>query len=64
MKAKNKNQSGSITASLLERIVKRDLENFNHNFPNAIVGSKPLAQPGLYQDPGNGYNKNLTYPQV
>jgi hypothetical protein len=30
---------------------------------NPTVGSTPLQQPALYQDPGSGYNTDFTFPQ-
>jgi hypothetical protein len=63
MKTKDKNQDSPISGPLLESVTERDKANFALNFPNASVGSKPLDPPDLYQDPGGGYNKNLTYPQ-
>jgi hypothetical protein len=63
MKTKNKPQSGSITEPLLADIVARDKANCAANFPEPTIGSKPLAQPALYQDPGSGYNLNFVFPQ-
>jgi hypothetical protein len=63
MKEKSKPQSASFTGPLLETIVARDKANFAANFPAPTIGSTPLPQPNLYQDPGSGYNKNFTFPQ-
>jgi hypothetical protein len=63
MKDKTKHLSGPFTKPLLADIVARDKANFAANFPAPTVGSIPLAQPALYQDPGSGYNANFTFPQ-
>jgi len=63
MKEKTKPQSSSFTGPLLVDIVAHDKANFAANFRNPTVGSTPLAQPALYQDPGSGYNASFTFPQ-
>jgi hypothetical protein len=63
MKARNNTQSRSLSGPLLERIKERDKANLEANFPAPSVGSEPLSQPALYQDPGSGFNKNFTFPQ-
>jgi hypothetical protein len=63
MKTKTPQPSSPLSGPLLEKITERDKANKEANFPTPSVGSKPLDPPDLYQDPGNGYNKNRTYPQ-
>ena len=63
MKTTIKDQDLSITGPLLEHIRNLDIANFKVHFPDPSVSSKPSAPPDSYQDPGGGYNKNLTYPQ-
>ena len=63
MKAKNKSQRGSVTGPLLESIVEEDKANSQALFLDPSIGSKPLPQPDLYQDSGNGYNANFVDPQ-
>jgi len=53
MKSK-KNQTRAITGSLVKELAKR---------LKASVDSKPLKQAALYEDAGNGYRGNFTFPQ-
>jgi hypothetical protein len=62
MKA-NKNQQGKITGPLLKDVVKKQKAAFKLQMQQNGVGNKPLAQPDLYQDAGNGYNPNFVFPQ-
>jgi hypothetical protein len=63
MKSKN-NQKRSITGPLVKKLVDRQKAEFGaSNMPASPVGSTVLAQPDLYQDPGQGYNPNFTFPQ-
>jgi hypothetical protein len=63
MKIKKISQSGTVSGPLLERILALDQANFQAHFPIPGIGSKPLPSAALFQDPGNGYRTNLTYPQ-
>jgi hypothetical protein len=63
MKEKTKPQSASITGPLLAAITAQDKASFAANFHAPTVGSTPLLQPALYQDPGSGYNANFIFPQ-
>jgi hypothetical protein len=63
MKEKTKPQSGSFTKPLLDSLVQHDKANYQANFHPPTVGSTPLAQPALYQDPGSGYNADFDFPQ-
>jgi len=63
MKTKQKPQSGSFSAPLLDSIVELDKANYRANFRESTVGSTPLPQPALYQDSGSGYNANFVFPQ-
>jgi hypothetical protein len=63
MKAK-KGQEASITQPLLKDLIQRhkaDTKNALEQKPS--VGSTPLEQPDLYQDPGCGYNADFVFPQ-
>ncbi|HEY3937254.1 MAG TPA: hypothetical protein VGL97_07475 [Bryobacteraceae bacterium] len=63
MKSKN-NQKRSLTGPLVKELVDRQKAEFSaSNMPAPSVGSIPLAQPDLYQDPGQGYNPDFTFPQ-
>lgn len=62
----SKSQKGSITQPLIKELVDMQKSDFkklmtDHQVPS--VGSKPLAQPDLYQDPGDGYNADFVFPQ-
>jgi hypothetical protein len=64
MKAK-KGQEASITKPLLKDLIDRSKveEKLTFDSVKSNVGSTPLAQPDLFQDPGNGYNANFVFPQ-
>jgi hypothetical protein len=63
MKTKDKTQGCPVSGPLLENIKEQEKANLQAKVLTPTVGSTPLDPPDLYQDPGNGYNKNLTYPQ-
>ena len=60
-----------LAKPLLNELVKRQHNDFKRVVRIASVGSSnspfvtstPLAPPDLYQDPGGGYNKNLSFIQ-
>jgi hypothetical protein len=58
-----KPQPEPITAPLLKDLTDQQRASFKTQLQDPTVGSKPLPQPDLYQDPGNGYNPNFTFPQ-
>jgi hypothetical protein len=62
MKSK-KIQQGPVTAPLLKDLTDRQKATLKTQLPDPTIGSKPLKQPDLYQDPGNGYNSGFTFPQ-
>jgi hypothetical protein len=63
MKSKNKNK-GSITGPLVKELVDRQKAEFRTSKTLApTADSTPSEQPDLYQDPGQGYNSNFTFPQ-
>ena len=63
MKAK-KGQEASITQPLLKDLIDRQKVQTKNTLDNmASVSDTPLAQPDLYQDPGQGYNANFVFPQ-
>ena len=51
----NKNQTKAVAVPLVKELAKRLMK--------APVDSKPLKQAALYQDAGNGYRGNFTFPQ-
>ncbi len=64
MKAK-KGQEDSITRPLLKDLVTRSKveSKLTLDSVKTNVGSTPLVQPDLFQDPGNGYNVDFVFPQ-
>ncbi|MBV8550661.1 MAG: hypothetical protein JOY54_05120 [Acidobacteriaceae bacterium] len=62
MKSKDRRR-GSITEPLLRDLLDRQKADSKVELQNVTVGSKPLAPPDLYQDPGGGYNPDFTFPQ-
>jgi hypothetical protein len=62
MKSK-KIQPESVTAPLLKNVIDRQKAALKTQLPGPIVGSKPLQQPALYQDPGEAYNSKFVFPQ-
>lgn len=62
MKANNSKKE-SITAPLLKDAVKQDKANAKAIRDNVSVGSKPLDPPALYEDSGEGYDTDFTFPQ-
>ena len=54
MKSK-KNQTKAVAVPMVKELTQRQ------KAPS--VGSKPLKPAALYQDAGNGYNGNFTFPQ-
>jgi hypothetical protein len=60
MKSDNK-QSGSVIQPVLQDLMDRaKKENTLRNPSMETTPSKPAA---LYQDAGDGYNRNFTFPQ-
>jgi hypothetical protein len=62
MKANNSRKE-SITAPLLKEAIEQHKANAKANRENASSGSKPLNPPALYEDSGEGYNPDFTFPQ-
>jgi hypothetical protein len=62
MKSKN-NQTRAVTGSLVKELAKRQKAESKISMPAPSVDSKPLKPAALYQDAGNGYNGNFTFPQ-
>jgi len=62
MKTKHSKRE-SVTAPLLKDVVKQGKENAPVNREETSVGSKPLNPPALYEDSGEGYNPDFTFPQ-
>jgi hypothetical protein len=59
----NNSKKDSITAPLLKDVIKRDKANQKQCRSEVSVGPKPLNSPALYEDSGEGYNANFTFPQ-
>ena len=62
MKSK-KTQPKSVTAPLLKNVTDRQKAALKTQLPGPTVGSKPLKQPALYQDPGQADNSGFIFPQ-
>jgi hypothetical protein len=59
---KNKSsEKAPFTQPLLKELADRAKQDSAKQNPS--VGSTPLQQPDLYQDPGSGYNTDFTFPQ-
>ena len=56
-------QKGSITEPLLKELVDREKADSKIIKNDPSVESKPLDPPDLYQDSGEGYNRDFTFPQ-
>lgn len=59
----NERKKASISAPLLKDLVDREKADSKINHPDPAVGSRPLAPPALYEDAGEGYNPDFTFPQ-
>jgi hypothetical protein len=59
----NDRKNASISALLLKDLADREKANSKTITSGPSVGSKPLDPPDLYQDAGNGYNPDSTFPQ-
>ncbi|MDQ2946202.1 MAG: hypothetical protein M3Y27_09730 [Acidobacteriota bacterium] len=57
----DKPQGGSITQPLLKDLVDRAKEE--NTLRNPSLDPAPLNPAALYEDAGNGYNTNFTFPQ-
>jgi hypothetical protein len=58
-----KNQTRAITAPMVKELAKRHRAESKISMPASSLDSKPLKPAALYQDAGNGYNGNFTFPQ-
>ena len=47
----------------MKDLMDRDKANSKINDSGPSVGSKPLQPPALYEDAGEGYNSDFTFPQ-
>jgi hypothetical protein len=56
-------RNGSITGPWLKDMLDRQQTDCKTQLQKVTVGSTPLAPPDLYQDPGQGYNPDFTFPQ-
>jgi hypothetical protein len=62
MKA-DKSKKDSVIAPLLKDAIERDRANQKANSDNVSIGQKPLDPAASYEDAGDGYNPDYTYPQ-
>lgn len=63
---RQENPKGSITKPLLQDLISRKQADNKQNPVVPAVENSPAkqpVQPALYQDPGNGFNSNFTFPQ-
>jgi hypothetical protein len=58
---KNNNEQPSITQPLLQEL--HDRRALDCAKQNPMIGSAQLQPANLYQDTGNGFNVNFTFPQ-
>jgi hypothetical protein len=62
MKSKPRDKA-PITKPLLSDLMERDKAGRKTVMNQPSVGSEPLQSPDLYQDAGDGYNPDFTFPQ-
>ncbi len=62
MKASDR-QKRTVTGPMLSDLVNRQKANQKALLEEPQVESTPLDPPDLYQDAGNGYNADFTFPQ-
>lgn len=62
MKSKSR-ETAPVVKPLLSDLMARDKADRKAILERPTVGSDPLQSPDLYQDPGNGYNPDFTFPQ-
>ena len=53
----------TITGPVLKDLIARDKANQKFNRDEVTIGEKPLDPPALYEDSGEGYNADFTFPQ-
>jgi len=56
-------KKGSVTGPVLKDLVERDKAVQKATREEVSIGSKPLNPPALYEDSGEGYNTDFTFPQ-
>lgn len=62
MKSKPRDKA-PVTKPLLSDLMERDKADRKAILDGPSVGSDPLPSPDLYQDAGEGYNPDFTFPQ-
>ena len=62
MKANN-SKKDSITGASLKDVIECDQARQKANCEKLFVDSTPPNPPALYEDSGEGYNSNFTFPQ-
>jgi hypothetical protein len=60
---KSKDRKDASVTPILKDLAQREKANSKTIDPHASVGSKPVAPPALYEDAGEGYNPDFTFPQ-
>ncbi len=59
----NGRRKGSVTKPLLKKLVDLDKANAKTVKQIPTVESKPVDPPALYEDAGEAYNPDFTFPQ-
>lgn len=59
----SKRLKASVTKPLLKELVDRQKADLKKQTQNPSIGSKPLDPPALYEDSGDRYNADFTFPQ-
>lgn len=59
----NKRLKAPITKPFLKELVDRQKADLKFQTQNPSIGCKTLDPPALYEDSGEGYNADFTFPQ-
>lgn len=59
----SKRPKASVTKPLLKELVDRQKADLKTQLESPSIGSTPLQPPALYEDAGEGYNADFTFPQ-
>lgn len=62
MKSCNRLQA-PVIKPILKELDKRHKADLKKQTQTPSIGKKPLDPPALYEDAGEGYNANFTFPQ-
>lgn len=58
-----KNQARAVIVPMVKELTRRHNLEWKISMPALSVDSKPLKPAALYQDAGNGYSGDFTFPQ-